>query len=327
VLDSHLADALDILCDMAFNAKFDDGDLDNERNVIAEEIGMYEDSPEDLVGEKLLEAIYPGQALGAPILGSHTTLRSFTGAALRAYRDRFFRPPQLTAALAGKYSDGDAALFERLLTAIPAGNAVKRWDAAYTPTFTVCDKPLEQNHLCLALPGLPAGDGRRYVMQLLCGILGGGASSRLNQKLREEHGLCYAVQSQTATFADTGLLCVYTALSRDTEAKALAMICETLTALACDGPTPIELDRHREQVKANVIMGLESTNARMAHAARSMQVLGYVPSPDELIAGYDAVTAAQVQVLAQELLHDPSFSALGQVQDIDEYRKLIRIDH
>jgi len=205
VLDNHLPEALDLLTDMVFHAKLDDSDLDTERGVIFEEIGMYEDTPEDLVGERLLEAVYPGQALGRPILGRADSLASFTGANLRVYRDDYFRAPQMIAALAGKFTDSDARLFADLLAAVPAGKPVAGEPAAYRPAFVTADKPLEQNHLCLALPGLATGDERRYAMQLLCGILGGGASSRLYQKLREEHGLCYAVHGYTVTFADTGL--------------------------------------------------------------------------------------------------------------------------
>ncbi|MCL2546383.1 MAG: insulinase family protein [Oscillospiraceae bacterium] len=323
VLHNHLATAQDILTDMVFHANLRDKDLSLERSVILEEIDMYEDSPEDLVGETLLQAVFPGQALGRPILGSPETLQTLTGKDLQTMRDQAYRGSNLIAAIVGQYNDTDIKNFADVLSTIPASEAVQTQKASYISAVIATDKPLEQNHLCLTFPCLPAGHGRRYIKHLLCGILGGGWSSRLYQALRETHGLCYNVYCNTTSFIDTGLLSVYTALGHDTEDKALRMIGEILASLAHDGPTQDELDRHRESVKASVVIGLESTGSRISHAVHSMKVLGHVATTDEIITGYDAVTVEQIRQLAAETLRQPSFSAVGQVKHTDAYRNLI----
>ncbi len=324
VLTSHLPLAIDVLTDMVFHANCHEDDLQNERRVILEEIGMYEDTPEDLVAEQLFARVYPEQSVGLPILGTPESLGNMTGAALRAFRDRYYRAPQLLATLAGRYTDADVARLTQQLEQLPTGQAVSHAPAVYTPAFVGAEKAQEQNHLCLALPGLSWNDERRHALQLLCGMLGGGASSRLYQLLREQKGLCYAVHSYTVSHADTGLLCLYTALGRETEFEALTLLCQVLCQMAEHGPTADELDRCREQLKANVIMSMESTGARASHAARSMLAHGHVPTPELIAAQYDAVTLSDVRALAQHVVQQPSFSAVGQIGAMERYETIIR---
>jgi len=323
MLGSHLDRGLNILLDMTFNALLKEEDLVPERAVIIEEIGMYEDSPEDLVGERLFEAIYPNQALGRPILGTNETLHNMTADDLRQFRDKYYRSPQLVVSVAGSFTQAHVDTITKALEALPVGQAVAAEAVNYMPAFITTQKPLEQNHLCLTLPGLRAGDEQRFIKNLMVSILGGGTSSRLYQTLREEHGLCYNVYANSVSFKDAGLIDVITACNKDTEQKALMLACDILTDLADKGPKQDELDRHREQLKANVLMGLESTSARMSYAARSYMTDNRVLTPDEIIAGYDAVTTAQVCDLMRDCLHSPSFSAVGKTADADEYRELI----
>jgi predicted Zn-dependent peptidase len=322
-LTAHLPRALDVLTDLFFEPTLSETDLEPERNVILEEIDMYLDTPEDLVGERLFSAVYPKQALGRSILGSPSSLRSLNSARLRKYMARRYRPPHLVVSLCGRFSDADVQYMSERFSVLAPAEPSDEKQAEYTPAFTTARKSIEQNHLCLAFPGLPIGDSRRYALQLLCGLLGGSASSRLYQCLREEHGLCYSVNSYTVSHTDTGLLCFYTALSRETEAAALSLMLSELTRFASDGPAPEELDRQREQLKAGVVLNLESTGALMSHAARNALFLDRVPSSDELIERFDAVTCEQVLDLARQLMVKPSFSAVGRVSPAGEYRNLI----
>lgn len=325
VLDTHLPQAADILCDMFFSSKFDESDVETERGVVLEEIGMYEDNPEDLSAERLAAGVYRGSALARPILGRKATLEKMTGAWLKEYMASHYLAGDIVVALAGSFTQRDVDDLTARFSAMPAGGLPQPRAAVYTPCITVKKKAIEQNHLTLAFPGLPYGDSRRFALQLLSSILGSGMSSRLWQQVREQRGLCYSIYSYGAGHADTGLYAVYTALGRETEEEAIRTIVDTVKAFRDGGVTREELDRAREQSKANVLMGLESTQARMAHLGRSELTTGEVLTPDQIIAAYDAVTAENVRGLAEEIFDfsRASLSAVGRVRTADEYRALL----
>ncbi len=324
-LDIHLEQVLDILCDMVFYSRFDEDDVETERGVILEEIGMYQDSPDDLCSERLFASIYKGFSLGRPILGKAATLRGFTGEFLRAYQSAHYCARDIVVSLAGSFTpallDGIKARFAHL----PAAGGKPLKAARYTPAVTVKRKAIEQNHLTLAFPGLPYGSDERFTLQLLSSILGGGMSSRLFQQVREQKGLCYSIYSYGASYDETGILAVYTALGSQTERKALDTILHIVRDFAEHGPTQADLDRAREQSKANVLMGLESTQARMSHMGRSILRKGQVLSSEQIIAAYDAVTREGVRDLAQRLFdfNRMSLSAVGRVSPAEEYQALL----
>ena len=222
-------------------------------------------------------------------------------------------------ALAGSFSPQILDDLRRRFAVLPAGTPRPLTPAVYTPGFVATAKPIEQNHLTLAFPGLDYNSPRRFALQLLSSILGGGVSSRLFQTVREQQGLCYSVYSYGAGHADTGLFCIYTALNRETETKALATIRQVVDQLRQEGPTDEELSRAREQSKANVMMGLESTQARMSHAGRSLLFSGEILTPEQIIAAYAAVTRADVLFRWDQA----SLSAVGQVRTAEEYRSLV----
>ena len=230
--------------------------------------------------------------------------------------------------------------FRYRFSALPAGRAPAPVPAAYTPAFVATPKPIEQNHLTLAFPGLDYNSPKRFALQLLSAILGGGVSSRLFQQVREQQGLCYSIYSYGAGHAETGVFCIYTALNKETEAKALATIRRVIDDFLANGPTTEEeaqepeepagptteeLERAREQSKANVIMGLESTQSRMSHAGRSLLFSGEILTPEQILDAYDRVTRENVVVLAQEIFawDRASLSAVGQVRTAEEYRQLV----
>ena len=325
VLDTHLPQATDILCDMFFSSKFDESDVETERGVVLEEIGMYEDNPEDLCAERLAAGVYHGSALARPILGRKATLEKMTGAWLKEYMTSHYLAGDIVVALAGSFNQKDVDDLTARFSAMPAGGLSQPRAAAYTPCITVKKKAIEQNHLTLAFPGLPYGDSRRFALQLLSSVLGSGMSSRLWQQVREQRGLCYSIYSYGSGHADTGLYAVYTALGRETEEAAIRTIVDAVKDFRDGGVTQEELDRAREQSKANVLMGLESTQARMAHLGRSELMMGEVLTPDQIIAAYDAVTAEDVRGLAEEIFDfsRASLSAVGRVRTADEYRALL----
>ena len=325
-LDSHLPRALALMTDIFFNSRLDEEDWQTERGVILEEIGMYEDSPEDLVSERLYGHVYQNHPLGRAILGTPETLTAMTADDLRAHYAAHYRPEHIVVSLAGHYSDEHVAFLENAFGALPrrdVGDSVT--PPLYHPGLTVREKPIEQNHLCLGFPCPAYGDERRQVLQVLSGILGAGMSSRLFQTVREQRGLCYSIYSFAATQCDAGLFGVYTALGRETERQALELTRDVLRRFIEDGPAPDEVERVREQIKANILLGLESTSSRMSHMGQNELLLGRVPSPDEIIERFDAVTAERVHALAREILDFDrmSFSAVGQVDSAEAYHALL----
>jgi len=324
VPDYHLDTAIELLSGMFFESRFDPADVSSERGVVLEEIDMYDDTPEDLVTERMLRRCFPG-ALGRPILGTEASLKGLDREKLLSFMARQYTPGRLVISLAGSFTpESLGKLRERFAAMAPVKAAPPR-KAAYVPGFTLKRKATEQNHLCLGFPGYASGDERRFALHLLSGILGDGMSSRLFQTVREKHGLCYAIGSFTAGFAETGLFGIATALSGETEERALGLILDQVKKLLDEGVTPWELDRTREQIKANLVMSLESTTARMNRLGAGTLHLGGVLSPEAVMERYDAVTPAELLDLAREIF-DParmSFSAVGRVARREDYEKLL----
>ena len=325
-LDIHLHEALDILCDMFFCSRFDEADVETERGVILEEMGMYADDPADLVSERMNAAVFRGNSLGRPVLGRRSTLARMTGAWLKEYKQAHYTADRVVIALAGSFDDSVLAeICDRFSTMVPAAKPQRYRTAVIHDSVVVRRKATEQNHLQITMPSLNDRDERRYQLALMSSILGGGMSSRLFQQVREKNGLCYSVYTFGSSQEDVGLFSVYTALNREQEPKAIACILDVLHEFAEHGPTEDELHMVREQTKANVLMGMESTVARMNHLARCLLREKHFITPDDIITGYDSVTREQVLALAQEVLNFNrlSFSAVGRVSDTDTYRAML----
>ncbi len=325
-LGKHLDRSLDILSDMLFHSNFDQQDVELERGVILEEIGMYEDTPEDLVSERLSGAVYKGTPLARPILGSQATLSAMDGAWLQQWQRDHYRPGVMVASLAGSFTQQQEDALLSLLSGLEPGPALQREPSAYRPAVTVRKKAIEQNHLIVAFPALSYLDPKRPQLMLLNALLGGGCSSRLFQEVREKRGLCYTVYSYVADHEDTGLLGIYAALNREQEELALETIRGVVQQLAEQGPSQEELDRVREQAKANLLMGTESVQSRMSASGSSALLYGRVRTVAEALVEYDAVTREQLHQLAGSLFDwkQASFSAVGRVPAAQAYAQWLR---
>lgn len=324
VLDTQLPLAIDVLTDMFMNSLFDESDVKNELGIILEEMDMYEDTPEDVAAERLLLGCFKG-ALGRPVLGSRPALESRTGENLREFMRRHYSAPCIVVALAGSFKPSDIALLAERFGALPFNPCHAPRPAAYSPCLTVKRKSVEQTQLVLGFPGLPTASEERFALQLLSGILGGNASSRLFQTVRERCGLCYSIYSFTAGFEDTGLFAIATAVNRESERQALSLIAGELNKLREDGVTQEELDRARSQAEASILMSLESTSSRMSRLGFGELFVGGALTPEQLIARYDAVTREDIKSLAGRIL-DPaglSASAVARGASADSYRELL----
>ena len=324
-LNSHLREAADILCGMFFDAKFAEEDVQTERGVILEEIGMYADDPADLVMERMSAVIYKGSALARPILGKKSTLEKMSGTWLREYKRTHYLPDRVVVSLAGSFEDSFVEELKERFSGMEPGQLGKSKAVVYHHALTLKLKATEQNHLLLAFPSISDVDPRRFAMQLLSSILGGGMSSRLFQEVRERQGLCYNIYTYGAGYQEIGTFHIYAALGKETEQQALAAIRQAVERFAEEGVSQAELDRVRELAKANVLMGLESTTARMNHMARSALRQEPVRNEEEIIAAYDSVTAEQIRELAQETFQwdQCSFSAVGKVDAEEAYRSVL----
>lgn len=326
VLDTHLRTAAELLADMFLCSRFADEDIELERGVVLEEIDMYEDTPEDVATEKLFESCFEGTALGCPILGTEETLSTMDSKTLHDYVDEYYRPEDTVVALSGHYSQEDLDYICELFSEMKGSGRNQIEPAVYQPRVVVRPKEIEQNHLCIGFPGLPLLDERRYAYQLMNAILGGGMSSRLFQTVREQNGLCYSVYSFCTSHVDTGLFSIYVGLGQEQEERAAHLICDVLHRFCEEGPTREELSRCREQLKSNLLMGLESTNARMNHLGRHELFTDRVAEADELVAAYDAVTAEQIRTLAREVFdfEQASICAVGRTGSEAYYQGLLR---
>jgi predicted Zn-dependent peptidase len=274
--------------------------------VILEEIKMDEDNPDYLVNEVWTQNFWKGDALGRPILGTAKTVSSFDQRALFDFYAGRFTPRNMVFSAAGNLEhDEFVAQVEREFRSLSAGGEAEMPKTAAplaTPHITLKrKKALEQVQLCLGVPAPPVNDPRRYAVYLLNTMLGGGMSSRLFQTIREDQGLAYSISSEMNPFRDTGSLCVYAGTSVDKTRKVLQLTLQELRRLKEEMVSDVELKRAKDQLKSNMVIGLESSGSRMSNLARQQMYFGRFFGVDEIMEEIDAVTTADVQELAREL--------------------------
>ncbi|MBR6740180.1 MAG: insulinase family protein [Clostridia bacterium] len=312
VLDEELLEFASLLSSMLTDSAFDPSAVETERGVILEEIGMYEDNPEDLVSEKLTLGIYEGGPLGHPILGYPSTLEKITSETLRDYIRSHYTSLATVISVAGNYPEGALERIGEMFSPLLKGPRPEVGSAEYRPVTVSAARPTEQSNIVLAFKGLPLGTARRYEMSVLNSCLGGNMSSRLFQRVRERLGLCYSIYSYVASHTDTGMLGIYLGCSPSSEEKACAEIGAVLNELAREGVTEDEVTRIKRQLRASLLMSLESTSSRSSHLGKSMLMYGRIPTPDELRQKLEAVTAEGVNALAREIF-DPRTLSFSQV--------------
>lgn len=324
------ADAmLDILLDMVLHSEMAPEDTELERQVILDEMDMYEDMGEDLAHESLVASCWPDSGLGRPICGWKDTVRAITPEDLRRYVREHYTPERLLVVLAGKFHRDRLLLqITDQLGGLPRGAGVPMTDTpGFVPGISLKKKKFEQLSLELAYPGLPMGDPRRYAMMLLNFLVGGGASSRLFLRLREELGLAYSVYSSHEAAPGAGLFSVSASVAPSRQLEALAEIRRVLAGLR-DGTDPIrpeEFLRARAQTKAAVILGRETVAAKAYYMGHNELFAGREIPEREVLDALDQVTLEQLQTLARDVFAAPcSLSAAGGVLAPQKYEKILR---
>jgi predicted Zn-dependent peptidase len=313
VLKADVPLALDVLSDILAQPTFDPEELRREQNVIVQEIGATEDAPDDLVFDRLQEIAFPQQAVGRSILGTPDTVRSFTPASLRTYLTRNYRGPDMLVAAAG------AVEHERIVAEAEARFAAFSGPAAPAPEpahfrggTRVEPRDLEQVHIALALEGLPSGHDHLYSLQVFTSTLGGGMSSRLFQEVREVRGLCYAIHAFHMPYADTGLFALYAGTDQADAPELMRVVIDQIGG-ATETLNEVEVARAKAQMKAGLLMALESSEARISQLARQMMTYGRPIPLDEIVAKIDAVTVESARAAGRTLVgrSRPAIAALG----------------
>lgn len=315
VIDEHFEKALDLLSDLVLGATFDEAEFEKERGVILEEIAMVEDTPEDLVYELLAQAIFGDQSLARPILGPAQQIRTVSRDTLVQFRNRHYRPDNTVLAVAGNYDWAQLKeLAEKMLGAWGSDQAPSSLPAPAIaqPGRLVREKDIEQVHVCLGYPGVAQGSEDLYPLSVLNNLFGGGMSSRLFQRIREEMGAVYSVYSYPTTYPGCGTLTLYAGTSPEQAQKVIDEIHAQTQLLLRDGITKEEFEQSRDQLKGSYILGLESTSSRMSSIGRSRLLLENLQTPEETIAKIEAVRMEDVMRVANDVFQKPyAASAVG----------------
>ena len=318
-LAEHVPIALDVLADLVLNPVFDLPDIERERGVILEEIKIDEDNPDVLVHELFTQAFWKDHPLGWPILGTTATVAGLNKRSLVDYHSDRFHGGNMIFAAAGNLDHDDFAETIAVKFSTLAGGATLHELPAPKAEARIVQrnkKSLEQVQICLGLPAPPITDESRYATLILNTVLGGGMSSRLFQTIREERGMAYSIYSDLSPYRDTGTLCVYAGTSAGKALEVVDLILDEFRKLKQEPLSVEELTRAKDQVKGNILMGLESSNARMANLARQEMYFHEFITVDEIIARINEVSAAQVQTMAQRLF-DPAHIAVTLLGRLD----------
>jgi len=319
VLDTHLELALDVLSDMLLSSKFDDEDINREREVVLEEVHMYEDTPDELVHDIHLSNIWAGHALGRNILGTIPAIEKFDKSLIYEYYKEFYTPDNIVIAAAGNFNhERLEELAERYFGKM-AGNKqqVRLAPPIIIPANTIQTKAIEQVHLCLGTTSVPQSSPDIYTIHILNNILGGGISSRLFQSIREEKGLAYSIYSDQINYSDCGLLTIYAGARPSNMAEVIELIRQNIAELKAEGITPRELTKAKEQLKGSLLLGLESSSSRMSRIGRMEITLGKHIPLDEVVANIEKVSLEDLKQITQQLFNPETlcFTALGPVTE------------
>jgi len=317
-LDTHFNVAFDVLKDMYFNSLFSDEDIKKERKVIIEEINMYEDTPEELGYDLLQSEIWKGNSIGYPILGTVKSISEFNENIIKEYYKEHYRPDNTVLALAGNF-DRDAVVYEidkyfgKFQTSRPSESDEIYSKPEYFKSIVRKEKDIEQTHLTLCFPGVQSGSDESYILAIVNTVFGGGMSSKLFQKIREEHGLAYTVYSFLSNFVDTGLFSVYAGLNPNQFDQVYSLILKEISDFKREKITETQLVKIKEQLKSNFILSLESSSSRASNIGRSMLILNKVNEVDDIIRKVDKITLEQVYVLIDKIfnLDNLSVSVVG----------------
>jgi predicted Zn-dependent peptidase len=325
VLDNDLPLAIDVVSDMLTGSLIRQEDIDTERDVVLEEIAMTEDDPSDVVHDLFAQVMYGSSPLGRPVLGTVDSINALTRDQVAGFYKRRYRPEHLVVAAAGNVDH--AKVVRQVEKAFTEAGALNRADTVPADArggvralrtagkVEILDRPTEQAHLVLGLPGVARNDDRRWALGVLNSALGGGMSSRLFQEVREKRGLAYSVYSYSSSYADTGLFGIYAGCQPKRVEEVLKICREELQKVAEHGITEEELRRAIGQISGSTVLGMEDTGSLMSRIGKAELCYGTHLSVDDLLAKISAVTLNDVRDVATSVLgaYRPSLAVIGPV--------------
>jgi len=326
VPDAHLARALDVMGAMVFSPSF--ADLDAEREVVLEEIAMYDDTPQDLVHDLFSEAVFGDHPLGRPVIGRADVIASIPRPAIEAYHASAYVGGNVVIAAAGNLEHEDLVAqlrrVEREQRVAAAPRPARQLVVAPPPpSVRFQRKDTEQYHLCVGAPGISRSDRRRFVASVLDPILGASASSRLFQEIREKRGMAYSVYSFVSQYSDTGLIGVYVGTREENLGPCVEIVAEQIADIAAGNVRAAELERAKENVKGRIMLSMESTSTRMSRLGKSLISDTEILTFERIFSEIDAVDAGAVAELAGLLLAPERVSAAGIGPDETHFRDAV----
>jgi predicted Zn-dependent peptidase len=322
VLKEDVPLALDILADILQHSTFEPEELERERAVILQEIGQANDTPDDIIFDHFQECAYPDQAMGRPVLGRPEIIRRIGRDMVLGYLQDHYGAHRMVLSAAGNLDhEAIVAHAEKLLGNLPAERPTAIEPTRYTGGDRREERDLEQLHLVLGFPGPVLGDPDYYAAMVLSTAFGGGMSSRLFQEIRERRGLVYAIHSFVHGYRDGGLFGIYAGTGEVEASELVPALCEEVIRLQ-DGLSPVELKRAKTQMKAALLMSLESNSARCEQLAQHLLIHGTPFDPPEIVARIESVDDASIRrVVARWRSAPPTLAALGPLSRLDEFER------
>lgn len=327
-LDSHIEIAMEVLADMFFNSKFDKKDIDLERKVILEEIGMYEDSPEELVHDVFSETSWKGNPLGYSILGTQDSLSRIDRVMFKDYMQKNYTPYNSVISIAGNFDEKKLEeLIEKHFSHWKVDESYKAniHPVEFVSETTIKEKETEQVHICMGFNAIEHGNDKLYTLLAINNIFGGGMSSRLFQKIREEKGLVYSIYSYPASYKNAGLFAIYAGMNPEHLNQVIEITSQEIRNLIKTGISEEELYKSKEQLKGNYILGLESTSSRMNSIGKSELMLGHIHTPEEILQEIDEIHMARVNEVIEQVFNSKkmSFAAVGNIKKDFDIKKIL----
>ena len=325
VLKGDVPLAVDLLADILQHTTMPEDELAREREVVIQEIAQVHDTPDDIVFDQFQETAFPDQPIGRSILGTVEKVGGFSRQSLMDYMGEQYNAENMVAVAAGRIDHDDfVTLVEAAFDSLPPATQVTIEPALYRGGDKRSERDLEQVHLVIGFNGVPFGDSTFFAEQVMSTVLGGGMSSRLFQEVREKRGLAYSVFSFATSYADSGLFGIYAGAGESHIGELLPVICDEVAKLS-QAIDDDELDRARAQIKASLLMSLESPSSRCEQIARHMLIYGRPMPAAEVIEKIDAVDCDAVTAAARRLLDDgrPTVTALGPISGLESYETVV----
>lgn len=318
VLNTHLEKGIDILFDMVFNPEFNANEIEKEKKVIVEEILMELDSPEDIAYNVLAKTIWKGSTLSLPVLGSVTSVNSLDRDKIIEFYNKHYTKENVVISIAGNFNDDVFDLIEKYVLKIKYGKTVTRIKSPIWYTdISIYNKDTEQINMCLGMPSISYSFDNIYALSIISNAIGGGMSSRLFQKIREEKGLVYSIYSYPSTYINTGAFTIFASTSIDNFEEVYSLIIDEIKDINKNGLTKNEIDKFKEQLRIGILMDMDSISSRMTNLGKSKLLLNKIYTLNEILNNIDNITYEMINDLANKILNIEKMS-ISLVGSIDE---------